>query len=1208
MSLSYSMMRTRARRTLGCGVLSAVLCAVVSHTASPVAIAQTSEIPDGARQYDELARIYGSRSSDSAAFITYEDIRGRDAWFNYQRSFPYAHIPANGRLDALRAARTIEQSLLRARSQNDERSGAKPRDRASLFAGSQWEPIGPLNQGGRIRALAVHPTQPDVYLIGAAAGGVWKTYDDAASWLPTFDSESAIAVGSLAFDYSDPRIVYAGTGENFPSSPTLLTNTPSYLGNGVFKSTDEGLTWTHSGLGVAGAVSKLFVHRQRPSIVYAAVAKQSGGFYRSTDAGASWTLTASGDLYDMTVNPMNSDEVYIAHPNQIRKSTDGGLTFANASTGISTAAGVRFSISISASDPTHLYVLAARRGGANGGEIAEVYKSTNSAVSWQRVVAMGESFFNSQGIYDNFIAVHPTNPDIVLAGGIDVFRTTDGGVQWENTTRSYSGGDVHPDQHVAEFNPSRPNIVILGNDGGLYVSGNEGANWRRESDDLAITQFYRMEVDQSRPYRVYGGTQDNGTSGSFDANGFSGNWTNVLGGDGFFVIADKSDPNWFYAEIYYGTMYRINGNNLEQRRRVDGGIAASDDGNWATPIAMSPIDHALYSGRTNLWRTLNRGQSWASMATGINSKIAAIGLSPIDVNRIAVGGVTGGVRYSTDYGQTWAAARGIASAVVTDIRFDANVAERVYATLSGFGASHVYRSDNSGADWIDISSNLPRIPVNAIEIDPVDPSRLFIGTDIGVFISPNVGGFWIPFNPGLPLAPVADLEIHLAQRALVAATHGRSMFRIALDGIEIEPTLVVPLGGERVSTPGPFEVKWFGIDGPSNVYIKYSADEPYVLVASNVVGGTASIVLPMRTTTTARVRVEEIATGRILTSGFFSLVTAANATAIGRRGFTAEAIELRAGVVWATSRTSDTIHRLKLPLLTGSDVVVRSGFSGRIRDLAHDPVSDIFLALVTDDDFTSPRIYRMDTTGVAIGELTLPGGLATAVGIAMRGEDLAVMTNGPSPTLWLLDPTSGEERSRQSVANAIGPERRGLTWNGRELLQGVMFNEAEQNFNVELQQIVLTDPVRVADRVPIVLASGTDLRFVGLTYDPGAAGTPLYIATDTAGTFYRIRADIVSGTEVRFGSSVSAGISSMRVAPNPAIDRAVLELRLTRDMTPTIEIVDITGMVVAAVAPREIGAGTTRIPISVSNLAGGMYYVVVRTDEEREVHAFSIVR
>jgi photosystem II stability/assembly factor-like uncharacterized protein len=1199
MALSIPIMTSSSRLVTH---IRAILLCALSVLSVPSVRAQSVPADGGRGQYEELDRIYGDgsrRAHDEEG----EDLMARDAWFYYQRAYPYGMIPAGARAGALRASEAITRSL--------ERSG--DRRRASLLSATSWEPIGPTNQGGRILAIAMHPTSTGTFLVGAAAGGVWRTSDGGGSWQPTFDRESAIAIGSLAYDYTNPDIVYAGTGENFPSSPTLLVNTPSYLGDGVFKSTDGGATWKQTGLGIAGAVSKVFVHRQNHNIVYAAVAKQNGGFYRSTDAGATWKQTLTGDLYDMSVSTANSDELYVAYPSMLKRSTDGGLTFTTITSGMTLTGGVRFSVAVAPSDPARLYALVARGGGTNNQEIGEIYASTDRGSSWRLSTTLGGSFFNNQGVYDNFIVVHPLDANIVLAGGIDVYRTSNGGSSWQNVTRVYSGGDVHPDQHFAQFDPTSPNIVVLGNDGGVFTSLDGGVNWSDQSDGLGVTQFYRMDVDQTRPFRVYGGTQDNGTSGSFGTTGFTNDWTSVLGGDGFFVATDQGDPNYFYGEIYYGTLYRISATSPGQRSRIDGGIPTSgadaDEGNWATPIAMSAADRkSLYSGRANLWRTTDRGAHWTKIPVGLSAKIAAIGLSPTEAEKLVVGSLTGQVRYSTDYGATWTTARGLPGAVVTDLRFDPVVASRIYATFSGFGASHVFRSDDYGATWTNLTANLPVAPANAIEIDPKDNTRLFVATDIGVFFSPNSGRFWIPFTTGLPLAPVADLRIHRGSDMLIAATHGRSMFRIAIDNIVVEPTIIAPTAGARVTTPGTLTVRWFGFDAPVNVFVKYSSDEPYVQVASGVTGDSVAIAVPMRLSTTARVRVEEVGSGRSAMSEFFTLVTPANATSLGRRQFTAEAIEMRAGMLWATSRGSDSIYRLRLPLLTGGSAITRSGFTGTIRDLAYDPVRDEFFALVAGADGLAPQIYRMDTNARSLGALSIPPAITAATGIAMRGNDLVVATPAPSPTLWFLDPETGAERSHTSIVSTTSPTRRGLVWNGHAYVQGAELDSGEAIFGSELEQIDPGSPARVIDDLPVVLPTGDDLAFFGLAYDPGSSGTAYYFATDTSGVFYRMRADELSG--VAFESSVDAGstIASAVVRPNPASASAAVDVVLGRAASLTWEIIDPSGSSVIAPITSRLDLGRHELRLDVSGLSSGLYYVVIAADGARVIRALSVVR
>jgi photosystem II stability/assembly factor-like uncharacterized protein len=1195
--------RFATRRRLGLLLLSAIAALFCGALAD----AQNLPADAGMRQYEELVKIYREGRHDAGEREKIdeeaEEVEAREAWLHYRRSFPYGTIPAGARVDAIRATEALERSLERS-MKNNGRSG-------SLLSLSLWESIGPTNQGGRIKAIAIHPTKAGVFLVGAAAGGVWKTTDGGGTWRPTFDNQSAIAIGALAFDQTNPDIVYAGTGEDYNSVQTLLINTPSYLGGGIFKSTDEGETWTGVGLESVGAFSKVAVHRQKSSIVYATGSKQNGGFYRSTDGGATWKRTIGSDLRDMSVNPQNGDEVYVATAGGVQRSTDAGETFVGATAGMNSGAGARFSVAVAPSLPSQVYALGAR--GPRDAQVAEIYKSSDRGASWRLMRTFDVSFFNGQGDYDNFVSVHPTNPNVVLIGGVDVFRTSNGGDSWTNVTRAYSGGNVHADQHIAHFDPVNPDAVVLGNDGGVYISIDAGLSWDHQSSGLAVTQFYRMEVDQTRPFRVYGGTQDNGTSGSFGTTGFTGNWRSVLGGDGFFVQEDLSDPNWFYAEYYFGALFRINANDPNQASRVDWSIpstgADGDEGNWATPIAMSPVDRvSLYSGRTNLWRTTNRGGRWTKIPVGISSKLSAIGLSPIDARYLVVGSVTGQVRYSTDNGATWGAGAGLPTAVVNDIRFDPVRPERVYAVYSGFASARVFRSDSYGAQWTDITANLPKIPVNAIAIDPVDPARLFVATDIGVFFSPSGGDFWIPFNAGLPRAPVSDLRIHRASRSLVAATHGRSMFRVGIDAFEIEPALVQPVGGERISTPGPLEVRWIGFSGPVNVSIRYSADEPFQIVAAGVADSRVTLTLPMRLSSTARVRVEEIGSGRTVTSGPITLVTPSNATSLGKRAFIAEAIELRGSTLWATSRASDTIHRLRLPLLTGSSPIVRSGFTGPIRDLAYDPSADEFFALVTDADLSRPRIYRMDTNGRSLGELALPSELMSAAGIAIRGDALAVSTGGSAPELWQLDAATGALRERSAIEDAGAAERRGLVWNGREFVQMAMRDSTAGGFDAELQQIAGSTPTRIIDRVPVVVATGGELRFFGLAHDPGASGVEYYFATDTSGAFYRFRADILGAVDGEIATGGPSAISMASIQPNPAQHEASLDLRAERALDLRVIIVDAGGSTVASVLEGRTEAGPHRLALPVAELPSGVYYVVVEAGGDRVVRALTVLR
>lgn len=1176
----------------------------------PLALqAQEREDEDEEREMEELEMMHRRSSEDELSRMTQEDVRGREAWFRFQRAFPYGLIPAGARSAA------VEQvQRLAAASRSTSKDG-RPR----LLAVPQWEQIGPSNVSGRTRGIAIDPVNDGTLYIGAAAGGVWKTVNNGGNWSTTTDTLSALSMGSLAVAPSNPSIIYAGTGEN-------TSNIDSYLGNGVFRSTDGGQTWRNVGLQNVGAISRIAVHSTNPDIVYVASNKSNGGFYRTENGGGSWSRTFTTGLFDLAMNPSNPSELYIAGSNFVRHSTDGGQTFTLSTSGITVSGSLRISVAIAASQPTRAYALVASSISGDDDNEGRIYVTNNSGTSWSLLFTFPSgnfpnTFFNGQGWYDNCLAVSPFDPNVVLAGGIDIYKSGDGGNSWENTTRSYTGGSTHPDQHIVLFSPSVPGVVYLGNDGGIYTSVDDGSNWTKISTALPTTQFYAVDVDQTRPFRAYGGSQDNGTWGSFGTSGFTQTWNRILSGDGFFTLVDLSDPNVVYAEQFNGSpLYRINASNTNDRRVIDGQISSSgDDGYWNTPIAMSPADKkTLYSGRNGLWRTTNRGTSWSKLAPlqTNEGKITAIGLSPFNAGHMMVGTGGGLLRWSTNDGSSWSTSTGVPARFITDIRYDPVTQGRVYVTLSGFSSGHVYRSDDFGATFTNISANLPDIPANTIEIDSANNTHLFLGTDAGAMVSLDGGRYWFPFNEGLPLSPTVWFKIHRSSRMLVAATHGRSAFRVSLDGIVAKPGLITPSGGETFTTPTPLTIRWAGFSGPVTVEISYDGGLTWHTIGSGVTGDSLRFDLPLIRSTSTLVRVTGSQGEGSVKSDEFTLTATANAVIVSRN-VVAEAIEMRKSDLWATVRGNDSLYKFTSPLLTNRRGLVRTGIPGRVRDLAYSPSLDIFYALVTADDFSSPKLYRMDSTGAGRGQVTLPPSVTQAAGVAVVPEGIAIASPGPATSITIID-TAGTVVQQLGALGSEPPGtlRASLVWDLLGYVQGVVY-PGDNFFRGELQNIAATDPLVIRERrtvIPSDPAVNTPI-FFGLAFDQQNSDVDkrIYWATDTSGVFYKMIREsfFSSGVEVgrETGASTSSVLTLESVQPNPAHDRVTLALQLTSARTVRVELRNALGELVGQQTEQRYEPGRVTVSLDVSSYPSGLYYVVARAGAgERSVRPLSIVR
>ncbi len=665
-----------------------------------------------------------------------------------------------------------------------------------------WEFIGPTNIGGRITDIEIPSNVANTYYVGAASGGIFKTTDSGSNWTPIFDDQSMISIGDIEISKTNNDLLFVGTGEVNAGGGSL-----AYDGNGIYKSIDAGLTWEHKGLDEAGSISKVIINPQDNNTIFAGVMgplfknDSNRGVYKSINGGDSWSkvlfVSDSTGVIDMAINPINTNVVYAASWERIRKpnyrsyggetsriyrSQDAGDTWSELTNGLPTTASQkgRISIDISISNPNILYASYTDK----VGYIQGVYKTNDGGDTWTSV--------NSSQLYDTSyhwwfggLFVNPTNPDEIHHAGFYIAKSSDGGNNWSTISAP------HVDQHAIAFNTQNPNEVLLGNDGGLYKSTNNGTSYTK-INNLPITQFYRYTVDEQNSNKRYGGAQDNNTVRT--TTGSNNDWYSIYGGDGFQPLVDPTNTNTVYAMYQRGNFARSL-NNANSFSPILNGINSSDRNNWDTPICMDPNDpNILYYGTENLYRTTNRGDSWESVSPDLSNgnsggnltfnTISTIEVSPHFSDLIFVG---------TDDGNIWVTdtpmfewfhiATGLPDYWVTKIKISPNDGNKMYITYSGYRYGdtdgHVFFSDNQGGSWSDISNNLPDVPVNDIEIDTF--GNLFLATDIGVLASSDNGNTWTVFGTNFPAVVVTDLYYHKTSKFLYAATYGRSSYRIDLN-------------------------------------------------------------------------------------------------------------------------------------------------------------------------------------------------------------------------------------------------------------------------------------------------------------------------------------------------------------------------------------------------------------------------------------------
>jgi len=685
----------------------------------------------------------------------------------------------------------------------------KQQNNRSISEEAIWEFAGPLNIGGRISDIEIPIDQAQTYYVGAASGGIFKTTDAGANWTPIFDEQEMLSIGDMEISKNNTDLIWVGTGEVNAGGGSL-----AYDGNGMYKSDDGGLTWESKGLPAVGSVSKVLIDPNDDETIFAGAMgplfrkDTNRGVYRSTNDGVDWEqvlfVSDSTGIIDMAIHPTNGDILYAASWERIRRlnnrqyggetsriyrSQDGGDSWAELTNGLPSNANDkgRISIDISQSNPNVLYAFYTDK----IGNVEGTYKTIDGGDSWTQVNSMSGG--TSYHWWFGGIFVDPTDENVIYNSGFVMDKSTDGGQTWSST---FSG--VHVDQHAVAFNASAPGEVLIGNDGGLYKSTNNGTS-STKINNLPITQFYRFYVDAQNANKVYGGAQDNNTIRT-QTGGLS-DWLSIYGGDGFQPLVDPSNTNVNYALYQRGNLGKSI-NNGTSFNAATNGIPSGDTNNWDTAICFDPNDsQTLFYGTQKVYKTTNAAGNWTAISPDLSNGPHSGNLAFGTVTTINVSSLNSDVIYAgTDDGNVWVTQNDGGNWVqisatlpnlwTTKVLASRDDAATVYVTFSGYrygeDNGHVFKSTDFGATWTDISSDLPDIPINDIEKDQY--GNLFLGTDIGVLASLDEGANWQSLGENMPSVVVTDLFIHENSEYLYAGTYGRSSYKlnIADDVLEID--------------------------------------------------------------------------------------------------------------------------------------------------------------------------------------------------------------------------------------------------------------------------------------------------------------------------------------------------------------------------------------------------------------------------------------
>ena len=726
---------------------------------------------------------------------------------------------------------SITISLSNLFAEDMAKSDKDKKDNSSIYSGLKFRSIGPALMSGRISDIVIHPENENVWYVTAGSGGVWKTENSGTTWKSIFDGQKSYSIGCISLDPQNPNIIWVGTGENVGGRHVAY-------GDGIYKSEDGGNSWKNMGLKKSEHLSKIIVHPNNSDIIWVAsqgpLWSKGGerGVYKSTDGGKSWQQTLGDSEWvgatDLLIDPINSDLLYAATWQRHRtvagylgggpgtaiyKSNDGGDSWIKLKKGLPKSNMGKIGLVLSPQKPDVIYAaieLDRRTGG--------VYKSENQGASWKKMsdaVAGGTGPHYYQELYAS-----PHNFDEIYLADNYMQVSFDGGKTFVRMNET----EKHVDNHAVAFKSSDKNYILVGCDGGLYESFDKTKNWKF-IDNLPLTQFYKIAVDDNKPfYNIYGGTQDNNTQGApsrtDNIHGIrNSDWFIILGGDGHQPATEPGNPNIVYAQWQRGNLNRhdrLTGENINIKPQPEFG-EKTERFNWDAPILVSPHNpKRLYFASQRVWKSDDRGDSWETISEDLTnnikristpfygskqkwnnawdvramsnySTITSLSESPIQEGLIYAGTDDGIIQITENGGESWKKINykkfsGLPeTAFVNDIKADLYDKNTVYAIFDnhkyGDYNPYIYKSTNKGFTWQKLTNNLPDNTILwRLVQDHKNKNLLFLGTEFGVYFTNNGGNEWIKLKGGLPNISVRDIAIQKNENDLVLGTFGRGIY------------------------------------------------------------------------------------------------------------------------------------------------------------------------------------------------------------------------------------------------------------------------------------------------------------------------------------------------------------------------------------------------------------------------------------------------
>ncbi len=756
-----------------------------------------------------------------------------------------------------------------------------------------WQPLGPDQSGGgyagigRINCISFHPTDTNTYWVGAPSGGLWKTTDDGQTWTVLTDQNDVLGVSDIAIpsDFETSNTIYIATGDRDGGSVWTLGGGQYYDNHtiGVLKSTDGGTTWNETALSYTvdktWIIGRLLIDTTDNITLFASTYT---GIYKTTNGGTSWTKILTADyVIDMEFKPGDPSTIYVStkysNRSKIYRSTNGGDNWSEL---INFGSGSRRTeIAVTDDDPDYIYALVSNTSGGLFG----IYKSRDGGGSFELTLdgddsnnsllyyySDGSGSNTGQGNYDLAIAVAPNDTNIVFIGGINSWKSEDGGYTWNinnmwtsHTDYNFHGTiPVHADKHVLKY---RDTLALFeGNDGGIYKTNDEGENWDDLTNEMVISQFYRLGVSQQSSNMTIGGLQDNGTKLLYT----DGNWYDVKGGDGMECIIDPTDDNYQYGTYVDGEIERTTDgwSSGTNRTIISDNIADADGGWWVSPYMLDPNNtQIIYVGYNDVWKSTDRGDNFTKIST-MNSSgdLRSMAMSPANSDILYVADQNN-IWKTENGGSSWTDITGTlpSSNAITYLYVDHNDANTVWITFGGYDSNRVYESTNGGSSWTDISSGLPDLPVFSIIQNKLSSAKhLYVAMDIGVFVKED-NSDWQMFSTGLPNVLVTELDIYYDestpdQSKIRAATFGRGLWESDLFDFELAEIQLNSISGTYYVSEDSTAIINISYDinetFSSNTFTAYLSDETGDFSSESAIGdldsdvaGTIEGTIPINT-------------------------------------------------------------------------------------------------------------------------------------------------------------------------------------------------------------------------------------------------------------------------------------------------------------------------------------------------------------------------